>query len=398
MDISHLIILADFGASAAVGLALTAASLAASMYQMSNQPDAPGVNTNAEGIRTSAKLLPLQRQMSAAAQQGGKILRQGYQEITPEYAREILKYVEENPLEAVAFGGIKEKFGIAEIDLSALRKAAEKNKTYYLHKKTGKLVPENKAYADFTGFGEADVQGKIAEDYADLMIELGDKYGQQFVEEARKQLELSDPEGMAAREKMGEMIEQQAQETPERPVADLMDQQVGEQLEAGNRLDAISRDVLDASLQDALRARGQTGSVDQFAQPMETGLAGDARRQAGIQKALGWLSSGATPEDVQFRREQQNLANMGAYIGGRTPQAEFANLSGAQQGATPMRGGSPLPTMNQNAGQSSQQAALSDWQTQMGYEANQANPWMAGLSGLLGLGSAAGKAGWQPLK
>ena len=391
MDISHLIILADFGASAAIGLALTAASVAASMYQMANQPDAPGVNTNAEGIRTSAKLLPLQRQMSATAQQGGTILRQGYQRITPEYARQRLAEIESNKWDLLT----SEKL---QSEASAMRRAISTNQPVYLHTKTGRMVRENQAYADFTGFGEADVQGKIAEDYADLMIELGDKYGQQFVEEARKQLELSDPEGMAAREKMGQMIEQQAQETPERPVADLMDQQVGEQLEAGNRLDAMSRDVLDASLQDALRARGQTGSVDQFAQPMETGLAGEARRQAGIQKALGWLSSGATPEDVQFRREQQNLANMGAYIGGRTPQAEFANLSGAQQGATPMRGGAPLPTMNQNAGQSSQQAALNDWQTQMGYEANQANPWMAGLSGLLGVGSAAGKAGWQPLR
>ena len=391
MDISHLIIFADFGASAAIGLALTAASLAASMYQMSNQPDAPGVNTNAEGIRTSAELLPLQRQMSATAQQGGTILRQGYQRITPEYARQRLAEIESDKWSLAT----SEKL---QSEASAMRRAISTNQPVYLHTKTGRMVPENQAYADFTGFGEADVQGKIAEDYADLMIELGDKYGQQFVEEARKQLELSDPEGMAAREKMGQMIEQQAQETPERPVADLMDQQVGEQLEAGNRLDAMSRDVLDASLQDALRARGQTGSVDQFAQPMETGLAGDARRQAGIQKALGWLSSGATPEDVQFRREQQNLANMGAYIGGRTPQAEFANLSGAQQGATPMRGGSQLPTMNQNAGQSSQQAALNDWQTQMGYAANQANPWMAGLSGLLGVGSAAGKAGWQPLR
>jgi PAS domain-containing protein len=392
MDISHLIILADFGASAAaIGLALTAASVAASMYQMSNQPDAPGVNTNAEGIRTSAKLLPLQRQMSAAAQQGGTILRQGYQRITPEYARQRLAEIESDKWALLT----SEKL---QSEASAMRRAISTNQPVYMHTKTGRMVSENKAYADFTGFGEADVQGKIAEDYADLMIELGDKYGQQFVEEARKQLELSDPEGMAAREKMGQMIEQQAEETPERPVADLMEQQVGEQLEAGNRLDAMSRDVLDASLQDALRARGQTGSVDQFAQPMETGLAGDARRQAGIQKALGWLSSGATPEDVQFRREQQNLANMGAYIGGRTPQAEFANLSGAQQGATPMRGGAPLPTMNQNAGQSSQQAALNDWQTQMGYEANQANPWMAGLSGLLGVGSAAGKAGWQPLR
>ena len=391
MDISHLIIFADFGASAAIGLALTAASLAASMYQMSNQPDAPGVNTNAEGIRTSAELLPLQRQMSATAQQGGTILRQGYQRITPEYARQRLAEIESDKWSLAT----SEKL---QSEASAMRRAISTNQPVYLHTKTGRMVPENQAYADFTGFGEADVQGKIAEDYADLMIELGDKYGQQFVEEARKQLELSDPEGMAAREKMGQMIEQQAQETPERPVADLMDQQVGEQLEAGNRLDAMSRDVLDASLQDALRARGQTGSVDQFAQPMETGLAGDARRQAGIQKALGWLSSGATPEDVQFRREQQNLANMGAYIGGRTPQAEFANLSGAQQGATPMRGGSQLPTMNQNAGQSSQQAALSDWQTQMGYASGQANPWMAGLSGLLGVGSAAGKAGWQPLR
>ena len=367
MDISHLIFFADFGASAAIGLALTAASLAASMYQMSNQPDAPGVNTNAEGIRTSAELLPLQRQMSATAQQGGKILKQGYQQITPEYARQRLAEIESHKWDLATSEKLQ-----AEAD--AMRRAISTNQPVYLHTKTGRMVPENQAYADFTGFGEADVQGKIAEDYADLMIELGDKYGLQFVEEARKQLELSDPEGMAAREKMGQMIEQQADETPERPVADLIDQQVGEQLEAGNRLDAMSRDVLDASLQDALRARGQTGSVDQFAQPMETGLAGDARRQAGIQKALGWLSSGATPEDVQFRREQQNLANMGAYIGGRTPQAEFANLSGAQQGATPMRGGSQLPTMNQNAGQSSQQAALNDWQTQMGYAANQANP------------------------
>lgn len=432
-----------YGVSAAIiTTVLTVASIAMAAAQASAAANAevPGVSTNAEGIRTAAKTLPKQREVSSIAQQGGVALRNGFRQtnVPPDLVSRMDDYLSgKGPLSPQDIRAINKATGYsipipkynatlgkdgakndpaqssgstgkAHASYNIPQKIKEVRKqlyqaedgswSAYIRKADKKLVSRNFAVADFTGMGEADVQGSLARQYADMITDLGDKYGVAFIEEARKQLELSDPEGTAARSKMSSMIDDQINRQPDRPVADLLDRQVGDQLQSGRKLDAISRDVLDSSVQDAIRSRGGTMAGADFADPLQTGLAGEQRLQSGMQKAAGWLSSGATPEDVAFRREQQNLANLGAFMGGRTPQAEFANLSGAQQGAAPFNtGGAQLPRMDQNAGAASQQFAMNNYQTQTAGQLGQANPWMAGLSGMFSMSSALGSAGWKPL-
>lgn len=257
-------------------------------------------------------------------------------------------------------------------------------------------IPGQMRTADFTGFGQADVQGRVARQYANVMQDLADKYGVQFAEEARKQLEESDPQGFAAREKMNELIQKQINEHPDRPVADLLQRQVSDQVNAGANLDPMESEVLASAVRDAQAARGQSGTSDSdFANPITTGLSGNQRQLAALQKGEGWLTSGATPEDVAYRREEQNLTNLGAFINGQTPEAQFRNLSGAQQGAAPFMPGQPLAQMPDQAGTAGSAAnfALGNWQTRMRQLAGTANPWMAGLSSLISGAGALNSAG-----
>jgi hypothetical protein len=156
--------------------------------------------------------------------------------------------------------------------------------------------------------------------------------------------------------------------------------------------------VLREAVRQARGSRGE-GPADgtRFDQPLTEGFAGEARLTDAQRKALGWLTSGATPEDVQYRREQQNISNLGAFVNKETPEGQFQTLSGAQGGPAPFVPGKPLAGQSPNAGPAANSAALSGWGTEMAAQGNQANPWMAGLSTLLtGLGTA-GKAGWKPL-
>jgi hypothetical protein len=243
------------------------------------------------------------------------------------------------------------------------------------------LVPGETKTADFTGYGEADVQGAIARQNAASQLALQKKYDPQFIEEALKERELADPQGVAARKRMGELIDEQVNAKPERPVAELLDRQVGDQLHDSNRLGRVQQEMLDAAVAKAQASRGgaANGTAD-YSDPLTTGFEGEARREAANQKALGWLTSGATPEDVEYRREQQNLANESAFINGQTPESQFATLSGAQQGAAPFTQGTPLARENQNAGAAMQSAQIQGWGTQLQQQAQTANPWLAGAS------------------
>jgi len=231
---------------------------------------------------------------------------------------------------------------------------------------------------------------------AQNLLDLQDKYGAQFIEEALKQAELADPEGTAARRKLYELVQQQAGADPDRPVAALLDEQVGEQLAAGRGLDRVSAEILRDAVAQAQGARGGAPDGTRYDQPLTEGFAGDARLQAAQQKALGWLTSGATPEDVAYRREQQNMANLSDFTNNRTPQSQFASLSGAQRGPAPYVPGPGLPTQNPNTGPAVQNANLQSGLIQQQADASQADSWMAGLSTLLGGIKVAGQAGWQP--
>jgi len=99
------------------------------------------------------------------------------------------------------------------------------------------------------------------------------------------------------------------------------------------------------------------------------------------------MGSGTTPEDVKYRQDQQNLANLSAEINGQTPTSEFASLSNASRSANPTTNGAPLSTVG-NSLQTGGNAALTNYSQQMG----QANNWLAGLSATVNASTAVGNA------
>lgn len=133
-----------------------------------------------------------------------------------------------------------------------------------------------------------------------------------------------------------------------------------------------------------------------FSRDLTTGFAGQARGLANANAGTSWLASGETPEDIQYRSEQQNLSNLGNYISGTTPQSQFGSLSGASQGPTPVTQAPSLPTLPGNSEQLGAAGASAQYGAQTGAAENTANPWMAGLSGILGVGNTLAGAGYSP--
>lgn len=255
-------------------------------------------------------------------------------------------------------------------------------------------APETR-HADFTGLGDADVQGALARNMAKIQLDLQKKYGTQFVDEARAQQEAADPEGAAARRLLASEINriEDERQTRERPVATTLDRQMLQELEQGG---AISPEA-GAEVARELQARAQGGAggaadTATTAAQLESGPEGEARRRARMERALGYLESGATPEDVQYRERQQSLANMASFLAGRTPESQFSNLSGGQQGATPNVRGPALPTVPGNLQQIGTQAGLTNYTQGVQQAATQVNPWFAGLSAAI-RGAGAYQAG-----
>jgi hypothetical protein len=382
-------------AIAIAGLAISAASTGYAIASAPGMPKNPDMGAASRaGIEAEAATLADRRRLEAAAQQGtsttyqtaGQTVKQDRQFAqvpngrTGRSGQQLFTLV---PYEKADWeeGGKYAQYGAPKL----------------ITKKVKVKIPAGTKEVDFTGYGEADVQGAVAKQNAQNMLDLQKKYGSQFIEEALKQQELADPEGTAARAKLWDLIQEQANDQPDRPVATLLDNQVREQLAAGKGLDRISADVLREAVAKAQGARGESGgSVEQFSEPLTTGFAGQARLDAAQQKALGWLTSGATPEDVQYRRDQQTMANDAAFVNGQTPESQFQNLSGAQNGPAPVYNGNPLPRQNSNAGGAMQQAEMQSWQTQAGAAASQVSPWLAGVSAMLRGAGAAGNAGWKP--
>jgi hypothetical protein len=248
---------------------------------------------------------------------------------------------------------------------------------------------------DFTGYGAAETQGKLANAMAQVQLALSQKYDSQFIDQALQQEKLADPQSFAARDQMNKLVQEQINRPLNEPVADELSRQVQQEMTAAKSggLDDQMRDVLMKGGSDALNARGggsATNSPD-FAQPLTTGAAQTQRELSAIGKGTNELAGGESPEDIQYRREQQNLANLAALASGQTPQSQFKSLSGAQSGPTPFNAGQQLPLLPNN-GNGAQSAAINSWQTQLSAAANQSNPWMAGLSALLGAGNAYVKA------
>ena len=205
---------------------------------------------------------------------------------------------------------------------------------------------------DFGGYSDVDstradvdFYAEAADKMAATMLDVQEKYGAGFVAQRKEELELTDPTGTAVREELGKSA--------------LADLERGYALAPGMR-----REVTEAE-QAAQTARGNVlGSGAAAAEALSVG-------------------------DAAWRMRQQRLANAASFLSGTTPVAQFGQLSGAQQGASPFNpmGIQSGLSLNPNAGAQGQQFAMNTYNQQMNYAANQ-QP----IGGQL-LGMAAGMGG-----
>lgn len=252
-------------------------------------------------------------------------------------------------------------------------------------------------HADFRGAGQIDVDAAVARGTAEGLLGVQQKYGTQFVDEARKQQEAADPLGTAARKAMFDEINRirEGRDEVEHPVSDALDAQMMQELDLGRQLSPEAEAELARVLQQ--RAAGGDAATADVERELESNVEAEQRFQDRLQRGMGYLASGATPEDRRFREVQTDIANLAAALGGRTPQSQFASLAGGQQGATPQARAQALPQLNPNAGALGQQGAMFNYQQGIQQAANQVSPWFAGLSTAIKGAQVAGAAGWQPV-
>ena len=254
---------------------------------------------------------------------------------------------------------------------------------------------------DFNGFGAAQAAAMNAQQSAASQLALEQQYDPKFIAQALQEEQQADPESVAARNEMNNLVDQQANiaTTPanfNEPVSMMLNSQIQDTLNAAqnNSLTSLDTQRLNAAVADALNSRGNGGPgggapppYRDWQQPLTTGFPGEQRQSQAAQSAIGFLGSGSDPEDIEYRRTQQNLANLSAEANGQTPSSQFASLSGSSSGPAQLAQGPALPLMSDN-GATAQQVGLQNWQTQMQNANNQINPWMVGLSGALNIGSA----------
>ena len=240
----------------------------------------------------------------------------------------------------------------------------------------GNVVPQSVAETNFAGYGQADVQGAIQKQLAEGQLANAQKYDPQFIAEQLAQEKQANPQGVAARDALYNEIQQQIANPPKSPVADTMQSQIQERVNAGGGLTPEEQSILNQSVNSS----GGSNQPD-LSGGLTSGFAGQERALQNAGSGATWLSSGNTPQDIQYRSQQQNLSNLSNYISGKTPQSQFSQLSGAQSGPTPQTSTNYLPSYN---GEAASNLGAQGAATQYGQNVQQAintpNPWTSGLS------------------
>ena len=189
---------------------------------------------------------------------------------------------------------------------------------------------------DFAGYSDIDASreemefsAEAADFMAGAMLDIQEKHGPGFIAQREKERRLADPTGAAVRDKLGEEA--------------LADLERGYELAPGMR-----REVTEAEQAGQLARGNILGSGAAAAEALSVG-------------------------DAAFRMRQQRLANAASFLSGTTPVAQFGQLSGAQQGASPFN---PMGIQSGNwvnpaAGAQGQQFAMNSYNQKMNYAANQ---------------------------
>lgn len=389
--------------SAIVGLVGTAASLSSIGYQAAQgAPSLPdGASTSRNIAQAQAASLPLQKRIAALEQMGGKVGGIPSTMTRAEVEAEIQRLNQAYKSGGKSDGALLNQVNTLKQALKAAPQQAGAKvqggpgshtlDQFTIYKdQSGNYLPEAIGTADFTGYGTADIEGQLAQQYTQMQNELSKKYGVQFAEEARREQELADPQGTAARAKEYELIQKEMEKpSPINPLSSTLESQIDSQLKAGSHLDPMSRDLLEKAVERASADRGGSLESNLVDQSMSTGAEGEARRQVGLDKSQAFLNSGSSPADIEYRREQQLLADAGSFAGGRTPESQFGSIS--SNGSAPFYPGQPSPTMPGGAAQTGQNAASAQYAARA-QQASQPNPWLSGLSAALSATSGAVKA------
>lgn len=264
-----------------------------------------------------------------------------------------------------------------------------------------KVTIDGKTY-DFTGLGDAATAGAVSDKMAQTLLDIQRSLGPRQIQERIDELKASDPEGYAARQQLFDRIMADANAQPDRPLAEDVQNQITSILNNAGKLDARGREQVSGQVRGGQIHNGIY--LGNAATEQEAGAqvaAADNLRNQQQQEAMQFLQSGASPEDVAYRRLQQSIADLGNFTNGATPTAEFGSLSSAGNGAVPFIGGGPgpMPANLGNLGASFNQNLYSG---QVNWAQNQVNPWIAGIStGVSGLNALAGAypagaSGWSP--
>lgn len=254
---------------------------------------------------------------------------------------------------------------------------------------------------DFTGIGEGDYQRQYADQMAQQLLDLQNQFGPDYVQERLDELAQSDPEGQAMRQRLWQAVQSdvsQAQ-TAHRPAADELQQLIQAELDRGATLDDVTANRVSQAVRGGQVARGNyLGNAATTQEAQALGSAAEAAQAQRQQEALAFLTSGSTPEDVAYRRQEQALGNLGSFISGETPIAQFQQLAGAGGGVVPFTGtGQPLPGVNPNAAAQGIDWANSIYSANMNWNNSTVNPYLAGLAGgVRGVGVWAGLGGGTP--
>lgn len=246
-----------------------------------------------------------------------------------------------------------------------------------------KITIDGKTY-DFTGQGQAATAGKVSDQMAQTLLDLQKETSPDIIKQRLAELQAADPEGYAARQQLFDRIVQDAATHPGRPVSTELQTQLQDQLAKGAGFDDAKQEQ---QVRDSVRG-GQVannlflGNAPTSAEGKAVVGAGEALQQQRQQNALNLLQSGASPEDVQYREFQQSLSNLGSFVNGQSPTAQFGQVSSAANGPVPIYGtpATNTNTFNPNAAQMGMNNALGIYGGLSGFMNNQSNPWLAGLS------------------
>lgn len=358
-----------------IGLAIGAASTGVSALAAPGAPDSPDYNkASRAGVEADIETLPYRRKIEQAARMGTKVKADIKQK--PVYA----PYVASEWQPGGKYYGKPELLKNGQPQLAG--GTIKQNAVYGLPgTRTGQMVLVNPGgdttEYDFTGRGDIDNEIYNAQRNAQTALDVSRKYSTDYIKTALEQEKLADPEGFQARELLTKRIMEGADRQPDTTLSDTVRRQIMDELAAKQGLDSGQNEAVQKAML-ARRAMGDTTSPE-LASTFTRGAAGLQRQAQRQGRAQGYLSSGATPTDIKYRASQQSMANLGAFINGQTPVTQFGQLSGAQQGATPVRQGQSLPTVNPNAGFAGANYALGNYQQNMNSYNQQANPWMAGM-------------------